>query len=643
MKMNITFKKRVLLSQYFVVFFFILFCLLIYLNVRDANDNKVHNVTEGFNQYRLASQARYDINQILQFLSGMSATKGENGLNDGFKKAEVAYKDLLLNLEALKKEGEHNKDLKLIAEVEEIIPLATDYYFTAVEMANVYIKEGTKSGNEFMETLNMTSDQLHEKTTLLFKESHENIVRDMKEIGQSTSLIKRFSVWGPLFILVVTSLFIFIFARKMDISLKEVVSGLIENSSDLEGASLSLYENSQQLFKTIDQQSGEMDLTSSAVHEISAMVDSNAEYSTKAKDATVKSVEVTQTGIETLEKVLLAIEKLAESNSHLVSDMVSFNKDVSSMINVISEIDNKTKVINEIVFQTKLLSFNASVEAARAGEHGKGFAVVAEEIGNLATMSGNAAKEITDMLTKSVATVSRIVNDSEIKIKHISQNAEEQVKSSRSVVNEAKEAMSRILENITVVEEMNKEIVVASKEQSTGVRDINHSLSNIAISIKNNHEVAQEFADQSKVLTGQAEKLSAVIDHFVHFIEGQKESVFDFKKSISSHIGWRNKLNQYMANPDGSLKVDEVCKDDKCSLGLWLYGEGLGYKEKHSHIYNPLVSSHADFHQCLGEIVELIDSGDKNQALEELRPKGKYNLSSRKTIELLKQLQKEIG
>jgi methyl-accepting chemotaxis protein len=70
------------------------------------------------------------------------------------------------------------------------------------------------------------------------------------------------------------------------------------------------------------------------------------------------------------------------------------NEQMSEIVKVIQEIETKTKVINDIVFQTKLLSFNASVEAARAGEQGKGFAVVAEEVGNLAQMSGNAAKEI---------------------------------------------------------------------------------------------------------------------------------------------------------------------------------------------------------------------------------------------------------
>lgn len=641
--MNLTFKTRVLLSQYVVVFFFVVFSILIYANIKDTNDNKVHFARESFTQYRLASQSQYDIAQIQQFLSGVSASKAQDGLSDGFKKAEIAYNDLLANLEQLKKEASKRNNQELTLQVEEIIPLANDYYYTAVEMANTYVSSGTTDGNEFMLTLNEVSSILQEKTSALFKKSNENFLSNMDQIGQSTSLIKLLSIWGPVFVLLLTSILIFLFAKKMDKSLRDVVSGLVENSSDLEGASISLYENSQQLFESVEKESREMDLTSSAVHEISAMVDSNAEYSSKAKDATVKTVEVTEKGIKTLENVLHAIEELSTSNSQMVRDMENFNNDVGSMINVISEIDDKTKIINDIVFQTKLLSFNASVEAARAGEAGKGFAVVAEEIGNLAAMSGTAAKDIAEMLAKSVATVSNIMKESQTRIGHISQSASEQVKSSKAVVDEANRAMASILENITVVEEMNKEIVVASNEQSTGVRDVNKSLSNIAVSIKNNHEVAEESAEQSKVLTTQAEKLSEVISHFLTFVEGEKRGGFNFKSAISAHLGWRSNLNNYLLNPDGHLKEEVVCKDDQCQLGKWLYGDGVIYQKNHGEVYSQLVESHAEFHRAVGHIVGLIHNGDKESAVNELRPKSNYMLASKRTVAIIKQMQKEVG
>ncbi len=74
------------------------------------------------------------------------------------------------------------------------------------------------------------------------------------------------------------------------------------------------------------------------------------------------------------------------------------------------EMRGMIRSINEIAFQTNLLSLNAAVEAARAGESGSGFAVVAGEVRNLSQKSAGVAKQIEEMIEKTVHDIHAVAN-----------------------------------------------------------------------------------------------------------------------------------------------------------------------------------------------------------------------------------------
>ena len=80
-----------------------------------------------------------------------------------------------------------------------------------------------------------------------------------------------------------------------------------------------------------------------------------------------------------------------------IARSVSAMADVRHTMGGISKI---TKVIEGFAFQTNLLSINAAVEAARAGDAGRGFAVVAQEVRSLAERSGQASREIADLIQR---------------------------------------------------------------------------------------------------------------------------------------------------------------------------------------------------------------------------------------------------
>jgi methyl-accepting chemotaxis protein len=223
--------------------------------------------------------------------------------------------------------------------------------------------------------------------------------------------------------------------------------------------------------------------------------------------------------------MLNSINDISRSNNDIANEMNRNNSEVSKIVDVIGQIGEKTKVINDIVFQTKLLSFNASVEAARAGEHGKGFAVVAEEVGNLASMSGKAAKEITDMLESSINQVTDIVERTKSNVEGLVSASKEKVEYGNQVARDCSEALDEILQNVTTVNEMVKEIATASNEQSTGVREVTTAMQQLDQTTHQNTNVAQKSSIMASNLKGQANDLNSAVYDLLKLVSPGTDSV----------------------------------------------------------------------------------------------------------------------
>ncbi|MCB0422600.1 MAG: hypothetical protein KDD61_16480, partial [Bdellovibrionales bacterium] len=200
-------------------------------------------------------------------------------------------------------------------------------------------------------------------------------------------------------------------------------------SSKFEMSVHTLKNKTSLLKESAENQSAALTETSSALTEISGMVDQNVRYAERALEESTQSQSHVNHGKDLVEKMLTTMLEISESSQKMAQQTETNNRELEKIVSVINEITEKTHIIHDIVFQTKLLSFNASVEAARAGEHGKGFSVVAEEIGNLAEMSGKAAKEISNLLNMSSSTVHEIVKANQVKISGLMHSNSEKVKS----------------------------------------------------------------------------------------------------------------------------------------------------------------------------------------------------------------------
>jgi methyl-accepting chemotaxis protein len=184
-----------------------------------------------------------------------------------------------------------------------------------------------------------------------------------------------------------------------------------------------------------------------------------------------------------------SVSNLAKEGGKVVDDAVDAMGSISQQTKKIGEI---ISVIDGIAFQTNILALNAAVEAARAGENGRGFAVVASEVRTLAQRSASAAREIRDLVGSSVTIVEQ----------------------GSSRVQQAGNAMRRMVDEIATVSETVSEISNSTKEQAQGVQQVSHTIAHMDLSTQQNAAMVEQAAAVTRALKEQAEQLVQQIGVF---------------------------------------------------------------------------------------------------------------------------------
>ncbi len=314
--------------------------------------------------------------------------------------------------------------------------------------------------------------------------------------------------------------FAFLFSTKLSKNIGSIISVISSSSDQVASASTQIASSSEELSQATTEQAASLEETAASLEEISAMISKASESAGTTETSSTESQHKAEEGRKSVEQMMHSMEEISRSNDEIMTQVNHSNTQMSEIVRVIQEIGSKTKVINEIVFQTKLLSFNASVEAARAGEHGKGFAVVAEEVGNLAQMSGNAAKEISEMLDSSISKVESIVRESKTKVETLVSTGKQKVESGVETARQCSSVLDEIVGNVTKVTGLAQEISQASKEQAQGVGEINKAMSQLDTVTQQNSATSQQTASSAEQLSAQAVSLKSAIGELVTAVQG---------------------------------------------------------------------------------------------------------------------------
>jgi methyl-accepting chemotaxis protein len=308
--------------------------------------------------------------------------------------------------------------------------------------------------------------------------SMQNARQDFRSILMASGYFQTGMLLLSIIIAVVCGLWL---SRKLIRPLKSTISEMEAIAQQVRTVSQQASLSSSELAQGASEQAASLEETSSSLEEMSAITSENAEKSRLADRLMAESGQLSK-------------------EAHV--GMIDLINSMEGTMNASDETFKIIKTIDEIAFQTNLLALNAAVEAARAGESGRGFAVVADEVRNLAGRAADAVRHTTELIE---GTSKSVQNGAEIAAK-------------------AHEGFMKMTELASRVEELVKEIAVASGQQSTGIEQINQAVSELNQGVQMNAANSEESAAAAQSMHALASTMNGLVDGLVALAEGESQS-----------------------------------------------------------------------------------------------------------------------
>lgn len=259
--------------------------------------------------------------------------------------------------------------------------------------------------------------------------------------------------------------------KTMQGRLRTIVSGIRTACSSIDTASSEIATGQQDLAARTEMQAANVEEIAASIEELTSTVRQNADNAGQANHMAVSASDIATRGGKIVAEVVHVMSSITES-SRRISDI--------------------SDVIDGLAFQTNILALNASVEAARAGEQGRGFAVVASEVRSLSQRSAEAAK-----------TIKTLMEDSASKIERGS-----------TLVTEAGQTMGEIVGSVKRVTDIMSEIAGATREQSSGLDQVNTAITQIDRSTQQNASLVEEASAAADAMREQAQHLTEAVSVF---------------------------------------------------------------------------------------------------------------------------------
>ncbi len=417
--------------------------------------------------------------------------------------------------------------------------------------SNHHVEDLKNKLNVMIEKTKDTLDNINEALRQYAESKYDYVLKDDAIFGNLGSLASGINLVGN--------------------NTSELLAIVMNTGNSLKDSTQTLSDTSLELKSSSSKQAASLEETAAALEEITATIQANTQ-------STIKMSKLAH-------ELSISAQKGQELANQTAKSMDDINKEVSS-------INEAIEVIDQIAFQTNILSLNAAVEAATAGEAGKGFAVVAQEVRNLANRSAQAAKEIKDIVEK----------------------ASEKANNGKSIATNMIDGYSELNNSISNTLVTIENVATASKEQESGILQINDAINSLDASTQKNAQVAEQISNMATSIAYTSNYLVTASSR-TSFIKDSLDKVDNVDLVYDTALLKTNLLKKKdeVYSKLGDYKNFNVVDDN--SIKDWLNSNDNVSKISDKNLLENIKLLDTTFYKNLQDLVISNSNGDKPEIL----------------------------